>query len=285
MTSQSPPPLVRRDHGNERGAALVMVLWLCMIVSLLAGAFSLTVTTEGGRQSARVRAAQARAALDTVLAAALIPDLSASPTRRQTARVSKGTLRLTQPAGRATWVVQDQAGLIDLNRVPVERLYVLLPPLAGHMATPILHAVEERRAASRPFLSVQELAGIPGMPAGLHWHLSRFLTVHHSAGTGKIAVRAAPSDLLEIWPDLSSTDRGLLRNLGPDEPLNGEIVRRLNRAGLSVNARPSPFRAVHIQVELESGAAAEAEVLVWLNADAGAPFRILEWRPVGGDGR
>lgn len=272
---------------GERGAALVMVLWLTLIVSLLAGAFALTVTTEAGRQSARVRSAQARATLDTALAAVLVMEMAPRPGRRPP-NGGWQEMTLSDPAARVSWSVQDQAGLIDLNRTPVERLRALLPALADRMAFPVLSEIETRRATGRPFLSVQELAAIPGMPEATQSRLLSALTVHQSANSGKVAILAAPSILLDIWPDLTPTDRAALRNLtdggrGPGEPKGeprGELVRRLNRAGLRVNARPSPFRAVRLRVALDNGANAAAEVLVWLNADDAAPFRILEWRPL-----
>lgn len=266
---------------GERGAALVMVLWLTLIVSLLAGAFTLTVTTEAGRQSARIRSAEARAALDTALAAVLVGEMDPRP-GRNAANGAWQVMTLSDPAARVTWSVQDQAGLVDLNRTPVERLRALLPALADRMAFPVLSEIETRRATGRPFLSVQELAAIPGMPETIQNRLLSALTVHQSANSGKVAILAAPPVLLDIWPDLSPTDRAALRNMvdagRPQAEPWGELVRRLNRAGLRVHARPSPFRAVRLRVALDNGAHAGAEVLVWLNADDALPFRILEWR-------
>jgi len=243
---------------DEKGIALVIVLWGVTLLSLMAA----TLAQAGGLAARRalneVEAAQVRSRLDEAVAAAVIAlGQPVKPWR------ADGSLhRLELPGANAEIRAIAEAGKIDLNHAPPELIQTLFQRLGGQ--PPVL---------KRPLLAVAELAS-----SDLYRKLEPLVTVHNQGG--KVDWRLADPKVLSLLPGLSESQVATLvamRSQSQYTP-DATLTELLTRAGAGA-AEEGGARMVTLEIKLTlaSGASASAKILL----QTGIPYRVFEWR-VGG---
>ncbi|HYD69051.1 hypothetical protein [Azospirillum sp.] len=278
----------RRD---EQGFALLVVLWFVTALATLAVAFTASSRLEVRRVANLADAAQARALLDAGIALAIAGLHDPEPARRTPL---DGRARERTVAGaRVAYRVFDESGRLNLNRAPPDRLARLFeaagagPGDAADLTAAVLAARgDARREAGRPFLSVEELAHLPGLEPDLHRRVAPALSV--DADGERLNGPTAPALALAAMPNLSPQDREAVLDLrrNPSRPTDPGLAARLAAAGIDWSAidwagKPPPVRrlTVRVRVETPAGAVASAEaVLFALDPPAAVPYRIVEWR-------
>ncbi|HYC03324.1 MAG TPA: hypothetical protein VED40_08535 [Azospirillaceae bacterium] len=263
-----------RADGRERGAALVVVLWICMLVALLAGAFTLSLTLEARRLSAQQRSAEARALLEAGLAHAVMGVLH--PDIRQRRLADGGAWRVREGDALLTVRVWDEAGRIDLNRAPPEAVMGVARAVGEEVAGAELLL---RRDGKEPLRSLAELAGY-GLGGDAYRRLAPLVTVHNPIEGGGLAVAVAPPAALRAWPGVSEADVALVMRARERaaQGFSTEAAARLAGLGLSLDPPQGPLYTVRVEVETQGGARASAEAVLLLSVDGPRPYRILEWR-------
>lgn len=254
---------------REQGAALVVVLWICAVVALLAGGFTLSVTLEARRLSAQVRGAEARALVEAGLAHAVMGLRQPNAQRRW---VPDGReYRVAEEGASLSVRVWDEGGRLDLNRAPP-------PVLEAVLGMEVAAWTAARRTAGRPAASIAELAGAGGPGAAAYRDAAPLATVH-GAADGTVSALAAPPALLRAWPGLTAADAAaLLEARRAGQAPGRELAGRAQAAGLAVDRPPGPAFTVRVEVAGGQGARASAEAVLWIAVDAASAYRILEWR-------
>lgn len=269
---------------RQKGIALVIVLWGVTLLSLLAATLAASSGMASRRSLNMVETAQARARLDEALAAVML-----ALERPERAWRPDGRLRrLTLDGAAADIRVISESGRADLNHAAPELLQSLFRRAAGDQDLgDLLSGRLAERITQRPFFTVVELAGLPGMTDILYRRLVPLLTVHNPEG--KIDWRLADPDLLAAIPGLHADQLATLvarrkeSGYSPD-PL---VAETMNHAGIVSSSDQgmtggSKLVSVYISLSLTGGGRASADILVRLSAK-NDPFQILEWRsPAGG---
>lgn len=210
---------------QDRGFALVTVLWAMVIVS--AAVAGVTAVTRGdARRNQRQRErAELTAAADALVSLVILQLVNVNPNSRLAV---DGTPFAGSFAGRPARVsIQDEAGRIDLNRAPGDILSRLLRAhgMQDEPAQALTDKVLDWREASigkrlngakaddyhdaglrygprdGPFASVEELKLVMGLPPGLFDRIRPALTVHSQSSSVDPAV--APRAALAALPGMS----------------------------------------------------------------------------------
>ena len=268
---------------NQRGIALIIVLWGVTLLSLLAASLAAGSGMAARQSLNMVEAAQARARLDEALAAAVV----ALERPKRPWRADGNLRRLVLEGAEAEIRVTAENGRADLNHAAPDLVRSLLRRLAGEERGESLAASLSARVALRPLLSVAELGALPGMDAGLFRRLSPLVTVHNP--DGKIDWRLADPTLLAAIPGLAADQLAALVARRQESGYSPEpaAAEAMSRVGVGSSSDPggvgeAKLVSLHISLHLAGGGRASAEILGRLSGE-GQPFHLLEWRsPAGG---
>jgi general secretion pathway protein K len=260
---------------NQRGIALVIVLWGVTLLSLLAASFAQSTGLAARRSLHEIEAAQARAGLDEAIAAAVVAlRLPIRPWR------GDGTAhRLRLAGGEAIIQVTAESGRIDLNHATQPILQTLFRQAAGE-AGDHLAAEVAARTTQRPLLSVAELAGLPGMDSTLYSRLAERATVHNPSGRvdWRLADKATLSLLLGA-DQVATLVAAREQSQYSFDPATAEL---LTRAGVDTTAEIGPggakMMSLGITLNMANGASSSAEILLQLVPAGPLPFHVVEWR-------
>lgn len=277
---------------NQRGIALVIVLWGVTLMSLLAASFAQNTGLAARRELHEIASAEARARLDELVAIAVIALTQPDPRQRWRADGAPHEIGLAAvslaPAARGEVRAFGESGRIDLNHAPDILLQSLFRRAANDpgLGDRLAGWLAERTLANsgRPLLSVAELAAFPGMNATLYRRLAGSVTVHNNGG--KLDWHLASSKTLAAIPGLSAEQLASLLAAQRQSRYTPDLAltELLTKAGVMVEPAPESgsggARMVTLQmrVTLASGASASAEALLQLPAAPGQKFQILEWR-------
>lgn len=303
----------RKGPEDQRGIALLVVLWTLMLLSLLVVAFAQQTRLERQRVANVIAAATAGSDLQAGLSLGIsaLLDRKASP-----AWIHDGSPRELEFAGRPVSVsIQDANGCINLNEADLEQLQSLLravgvdrnavrslaaaivdwrdpdgviTPNGAELATYVENGAPTR-PANRPFLSVGELKSVFGMPPDVADRLASLVSVF-TAGNQVNPMTA---------PEL------VLRATFPDEEVPGILARRVKRAEANsgpegaapaadigdadlrsatdkdlVEVPEGPVYVLEIATLGHQGADSRARAVVWLTQDAKQPYHVLDWQLV-----
>lgn len=250
---------INRDpRADQRGIALPMALWVAMALALLSAGIAATAGQATRRQGSADQVAVARALLDTGVSLGTMLAVHPDPARRLAA--DGRSVTLSEPQGTVTLTLWDEAGRMDLNRTPADRILAVAARLLPRDQVPALSAaLMQRRQAREPWHSVMEL--------GAHLSPSAFaslypmLTVHAPAmGEGLVNLRAMPPALRAVWP-------GLRDDMADPAGL-----------GLATSGPPASLFTLRVTARTYQGAVASAEAVIWITIQGTRAFRILEWR-------
>jgi general secretion pathway protein K len=301
---------------DQRGIALLLVLWTLMMLSLLVVSFAQQTRLERQRVVNVIADAKASAELQAGLSLAVAALLK--PTA-EPGWIHDGTFHDLKFDDRKLAVsIQDANGCMDLNRADVTQLQALLQAIGveldaarslaaaivdwrdldsfmtqhGAEASAYIDSGSAHRPGNRPFLSVAELAGVLGMTPAIADTLVPLVTVF---GAGS-------------EPNVMTAPKPVLQAIRPPEEVPDILARRLARA--KVKARPSnevpaadlgstdlrsasdkdiaegaegPVFILDVVVPIAGGRALRGRAAVWLTQDAKRPYEILDWQSVQAD--
>ncbi len=306
----NPVPACRSGaaYRNDRGVALVIVLWMLMLLTIIASGIALTARTEAQVASNLVAQAQAEAAADAAIHRAIamllttVPAAVVDPQRWQSDGLER---QWTFGEASVRVLIRDESAKVDLNNAPATlfaglfRAAGLSDSHAEALADAVidwrdpddlrsLHGAErgEYTAAGKAygpanasFDSVEELRLVLGMNEEIFRAVRRFVTVHSQSPT----INAA------------TADRTVLLALPGATPSQVDAYveqrRRLQERGLP----PPPFAlapgsssslnyySIQAQANLGDNASFWREAVVWLPNNASSPFLVLAWRALWPD--
>lgn len=259
----------RRRRSGEGGFVLVCVLWIVLLVASLSALFVRSMVVHARAGSAHLRSAAAEAAADGAirLAAFRLATQNSEASQQVAVNGSEWTCRLFEGVP-AKISVQDQDGLLDLNRAPPALLGAALKAvLPADKAERALAAIVERRADSpRPggegeaggWRVADEVFGPLDLLPGEGGAARFFTTYSRSDGFDPAS---APAELLRLFRQSEG---------GGDGPLAAHV-------------RPSRLRVFAITAEIGDRTRGRSvrRAVVDLVRAPGAPFRVLEWGTVG----
>jgi general secretion pathway protein K len=226
MSARSCAHTDRPWRDRERGAALLVVLWMLALLAVLILSLTSATRTELNVAHNQEETAQARAIADAGVTLAILGTLDPSPATQWHGTGKMHDLRFGSCTIRVA--VQDEYGKIDLNAAPPQLLAGLFRTfaLSETESDRLVTAIMTRRAQAssqstigadtssaggfaqqKPFLAIEELRLLPGMTSTLYEQLRPFLTVY-SDQAGVNPLTAAPQVLRSLpgaTPDLIET--------------------------------------------------------------------------------
>jgi len=280
----------KRD--GQRGAALLIVLWMLLLLSLLAAAFLSTTRSDVAIARNDVESARARELADAGVARAVLAVGQSDPKLRWRA---DGT-PYTWPFGGGTvsLTIVAESGKIDLNAAPEAVLQTLFRASGADDATSAQLAGEAmaRRAANPPlqvvavngaidpgmppFADVEDLGALPGIPPQVLHAAMPLVTVYSGAAT--IDPATAPRGVLLALPGASPGD------------IDQFIAARAAQAeGKGIGGAPPPALApflapatsqaftVTSDARTDTGARFVRRALVFLRDAQGRPYVVKRW--------
>jgi general secretion pathway protein K len=274
----------RTEPGQQRGFALVTVLWAAMIVALLVQSVLVTGRTEARLAHNREALAQLGAIADAGLNVAILRLLDP----RVEPPVDGSPFTLAFAGQQLRLVIQDEAGKIDLNAAQDELLRRLFRSVGADLET--ASALKDRildwrepgigkrlngakapeyRAAglaygprNGPFATVEEVQLVLGMTPELFAAIAPALTVYSQ--TRWIDPSFAPPEVLRALPGM---DEGAIANL---------LLARASTSG-----RPAVMLGHAFTITAEADGPGEIHVkrsaVVRLTGRPSAPFWIYRW--------
>ena len=97
-------------------------------------------------------------------------------------------------------------------------------------------------------------------------------------GSAQVDVRVAPPEVLSALPNVTPEQLQDVLARRAENPLDGDrLMKLLGAAGAGASARSVRAVRVFVQVRLDNGRAARAEVVI-LTQEEGEPYRVLSWR-------
>ena len=299
MTGRLPSQPCR--HRQQRGVALVLVLWILLLVTVTTSAYTLTARMDQLEAHTVLSGTQARLAAEAGLNFAV---LSLRDPNEQTRVVPDGRPYVMAYNGAQVEVrITDERGKLDINSAGEDVLKNLFAAngLDDQQATYLAAAVADwidqddiERAsgaeigtyeaaalgigpANRTFIMVEELLQVLGMSWDLYTKMAPGLTVYSGSGLPEPAY--APAEALLALPDMNPEDAlNFVSERHSEETLNegnlilpnGEVVMARGR-GLTYS--------ILAKATLPNGVWDQVEATIRLGSNPnGTPYRILRWR-------
>ena len=295
---RSLPPVTGR---RQKGIALVIVLWILLLVTISTGAYTLMARMDQLEAHTVISGTRARLAAEAAINLAV---LSLRDPDELTRLVSDGRPYEFQVQDVLVEIqVTDERGKVDINAVDEVTLQQLFQGhgLEGdnglYLAAAVLDwaDIDEMERANgaelpayesaglevgpgnRPFLMIEELLQVLGMPWELFKKIEPALTVFSESGTPDPAY--APLEALLALPDMTEEDalnfieerqsQDATTGVGATLP-NGQVAMARGR-GLTYS--------VLAKATLPNGVWDQVEATVRLGGSStGLPFKILRWR-------
>ena len=297
---------------NERGLALILVLWSLMLLTAVAVSFGYAVRVETAVGSALSDQVRAEAVAASGVRRAILGVLTEDKEARWP--VDGRVREIPWPDAVLRASVRSESAKIDLNHAPKELLMGLftnLLPGGEAVAEALADAVIARReqvaaqapaatprrglptarpptaapAATAPaaagrlaFRSVDELAQLPGFTADGIWRLRPYLTVHG----GKAKVDAASADV-EVLAAVPGVSRDAAVAFVRDRAARSDETQALDISPLGEGARyldaasKAAVANVRALARLQGGAVAMVDSVLRIGR-GGKRYEVLEWR-------
>ncbi|HEX3984799.1 MAG TPA: hypothetical protein VHX12_13975 [Acidisoma sp.] len=259
---------------NERGFALLLVLWALVLLSLIIGHL-----LAAGRQEAQLAANLRQATVAETVADSAVENTIYRLLVGSAPLSGRSSTMLSLPGGIAHIEVRDTAGLVNPNMAPPPLLSALLQECgaSGVEASHLAQALIDWRSPNddlRPLVTAYRAAGLPYAPDGQPFQ---------SAAEVRLVVGMPPALADCLVPHLSVySDRQIPIPVFADATVMHALMRMMrDSAEAPPDAPPDPRgpRAVLITAAGESGGARfvrQATVRIG-GADPGHPYRILTW--------
>jgi len=270
------------DLQRQRGAALVIVLWLIVLLTIIAAGHTYNARIEMRLAARQLETAKSRAvaeaATQLTIARLLTPEAAKS-------LFVDGREEQIDVLNRSVIVsVRRASGLVDLNSADqtlLESLFAaggaspqLAPALAARVldwrdADSLKHLDGAEDADYRiaglawtardgRFTSVEELRYVLGMPPEVYGAVSPYLTVHSNAGG--VDPNLAPEFLLNIFADRASGERGSRNAETSRAALGGDGIFQIN---VAVPGADEVFVSSQTIVRVARSAESQFTILSW----------------------
>lgn len=286
----------RRQHG----VALLVVLWASALLTIMLGAFAISMRTEGLQARHQFDQARARYAAEAGIARAVYGMAISDPKRRWVA--DGRPYRFQFDRARVTVRILSESGKVDLNHATPQLLDGLFRAagLNADRAEALRDAVLDWRDAddatrpngaeraqyrqdgrkygprNGPFLSIEELQMVLGMTPALYQKLAPAVTVW--SGRNMPVVGSAPALVLQALPGIDAQRASEYVHLrqqrqsafDPLPPLPGGVVAM---------GGDSSSDAIHVEARLPNGTGAALDAVVRRtgNAPNRKPYSVLHW--------
>lgn len=279
-----------RGAARQRGAVLLVVLWVTALLALLAAAFSAETSARARGTHAAVDGAAARAIAEGALWFAvfgLAGAVAGDPSLPRDGRMRQ----LAQPGAELRVAVQDTSGKIDLNRADallLAALFARFEPDADRLARLVdaledwrdpdeerrLHGAEADDYAgaglswapgNRPFASVDELGLVLGVDRALLEALRPLVTVH--SGQGGVNPLVAPREVLLAMPGAEAAE------------VESRLATRADleeRSSRLARVAAGTYELV-ATAKMDSGARRSVRAVVRIRPGQRVPYAVLEW--------
>jgi len=296
--SVAPP---RRARRRERGIALVLVLWLTVLLTVIAGTFAFDMRNEALSARTFVSLAQARAIADGAIerfAFELVrPRVNLGEAWKSDGKVHPWT---DGDAQIVAWAV-DEAARIDLNTAPdalLKSLLINVGQADEATATSIVDAIadwrdpddlrrpngaeaEDYRAANAkyvpangPFDSVADLMRVLGMTPQIYARIAPALTVY--SRLPGINPQTASRDVLRAIPNITpdQVDSYLAAR---QAALDGGLPAPAFPYGQGMVVGAAAVWRIHVEARLPDGVTFVREAVIRPTIDARHPLVVLAW--------
>lgn len=287
---------------QERGFALLLVIWVLAILAVLAAGFAASTRSETRLARNLLEAAHARALAEAGIARASASLLETDPRARWPADGTPQPMHFD--GGEIQVRIEDEDGKIDLNLAPTELLAGLCAELgiAADSCSGLVDGVTDRRRAAAPpegpslnglrfgaaaakpdpqaaaFTTVEELRQLSALDAASFARLRPFVTVY--AQSEHIDPAVAPREVLLAIPgvDPREVEQLLAARAVAAAAQSVAPLPALTSAGLYV--APGQLHAAEIiaTARSESGASFTQRSVIALTGQPLAPIQVLEWR-------
>jgi general secretion pathway protein K len=283
---------------SDGGFILVVVLWILAALATLASTYSIYLGNAAFAAQINDDRLRIRNAISTGIELSAY-QLLAVPER---ARPSQGafTVRLARATIDASFV--SEGARVDLNAAPknlLEGLFAAVgadPSQAASFADRVIgwrkkadptgqnDEVEAYKAAGldyaprqTPFQNVLELPLVLGLPPHIVERVLPLVTVY--SGHPEIDIRVAPPEVLAALPNVTTDQLQKVLGARMQSPEDGEaLLKLLGSAHALATDKPNPAARVRMQIRLDNGRAARAEVVILVMQNEDEPFRVLSWR-------
>jgi len=273
-------------RGDQRGIALLTVLWVLILLGLIAASFlrEARLGTNLARNAAENAKAEAlaEAGVRRAMLGLLDPDAA---TRW---RADGTAYQFALGNGTVTVQIQDEAGKVDLNRARAPLLLGLFeavgvdPDTAHRLVDAIIDfrdsdhnrqpagaedsdyqaAGLDGEAKDAPFDDRDELMQVLGMSREIFKAIEPYVTVH--SRRGRINPMTAPELLLSVIPNLT--------------PEQLERIRADRAGGVRLERVQPDVVTVRAEAVTSGGGAFIREAVMQRTGEAETPFQILDWR-------
>lgn len=292
------PP--RRIERNERGIALILVLWLTMMLTVIASGFAFSMRNEALSARNALSLAQARAAANGAvdrmafeLSRPRFPSAWASDGQPRKWRDNEVEIVAT---------AVDESAKIDLNAAPQALLKGLLEHVAGTDPDATARIVDaifdwrdpddvkrpngaeeadyrmaslKQKPANVPFETVSELARVMGITPAVYARIADSLTVH-SRQPGINALTASRDVLLALPNATPETVDAFLQQRADAQASKLPVPPFPPASGFGAGA--VPVWRIRAQATTPDGVTFAREAVVRPSGDARRPLLTLSWQ-------
>ena len=291
---------------SQRGIALILVLWLTVMLTVIAGGFAYGMRNEALAARNTVSWAQARALADGAIHRTVFELLR--PKISPDVWAPDGSVHVWDDAGaRIAVSAVDESGKIDLNTAPDNLLKGLLQTVGGldaDAAARLVDVIDDWKDADdlrRPngaeapdyqaaglsykpanafFEAVPELQRVLGMTPTLYAKLADSLTVYsgqagiNPAYASRTTLLAVPGATPEIVDTYLAQRRDALaaKLLPPPFPVTGFVVGAIN------------LWRIRAEVTMSDGVTFVRDAVLRVSADRRRLLTVLEWQEGNGRG-
>ncbi|MFK8068603.1 MAG: general secretion pathway protein GspK [Gammaproteobacteria bacterium] len=295
--------VVYSDHKNEqKGIALVIVLWMLALLSIIALAYSGMTRSENQLTSNVARSAKARAIAEAGLWTA-VHDLLRAPNDRRFSPDGTVVVLPIENKYKALVSSQDESGKVDLNKASLELLLGMIKSTeldheqSLHLVEAILDwrdkdnlqrvngaetAVYEELdlpygAKNGTFNSVEELMLVKGMTEEIFDQIKSGLTVHSMQA--RVRLSASPEGVLRGLPGMDeSLVADMIAGRSNDATAIISVIPDITRPYIFASGRGNIFTIVsNAKVE---DVIAKLKVTLILKKTGNKPITILDWKEV-----
>jgi general secretion pathway protein K len=283
---------------SESGFILVAVLWILAALAALASTYSIYLgnaafATQINDDRLRIRNAISTGIELSAYQLLAVPEQGRPPQGAFTVRLARATIE-------ASFV--SEGARVDLNAAPknmLESLFAAVgvaPSQAASFADRVIgwrkkadatgqnEEVEAYKEAGLdyaprqgPFQNILELPLVLGLPPYIVERVLPLVTVF--SGHPEIDIRVAPPEVLAALPNVTpdQLQKVLAARVRSQED-DGTLLKLLGPAGTLANSKPQPTARVRMQIRLDNGRTARAEVVILVLQNEDEPFRVLSWR-------